>query len=299
MQKLLTNLFDFERDDSVGEVLYYRIFELFIAYWVLYFAWTWGFYILKIGDVVLPLGIATHIDISFMFENNLSLFNAGAMTVLVALGFFRISRWGYFGALLLLHLQYVTRFCLGEISHGSNVIGMVLLGMSVGTLIYTERKQVRRFVYGFSYFFLGLGYSSAALCKLVATGPLWVDGSNMWLWIAERTVDTFSIAGVASYNWVQQLALDFHPVATLILTFGLLTEFFGFLMWFKRTRIVIMILLIMMHVGILLSMKINFPANNVVLVLLALPWAAYIDRGLKMLDEVTFDKLKRASLRLT
>ncbi|GIV61044.1 MAG: hypothetical protein KatS3mg043_2133 [Rhodothermaceae bacterium] len=299
MNRLLKNLFDFERPETTGERLFYRLFELAVLYWVLHFAWDWGFYIQRIGEVVLPLGIAQYIDISFMFEHGVSLLNAGAITVAAALAFFRRWRYGYLAALLLLHLQYVSRFCLGEISHGSNIIGMVLVGMALAPLCFDDRDRQRRFVFGFSYFFLGLGYVSAAVCKLVASGPGWVDGRHLWMWIAERTVDTFSITGEIHYTWVQELALSAVPIATLILTFGLLAEFFAFLMWFKRTRPYIMTLLLTMHIGILLSMQINFPANNVMLLLLAYPWHAWIDRGLAHLGATAFERIRRASLRFT
>ncbi len=294
MKKLLTNLFDFEREETLGELLFYRVFELVMTYWVLLFAWEWGFYILKISDVVLPLGVANHLDISFMFAHHLSLFNAVAITGMMALGLLRLWRFGYLAALVLMHFQYAARFSLGEISHGSNVIGMALLGMALGMVLFRERKHMHRFVFGFLYFFLGLGYVSAAACKLVASGPLWVDGHHLWLWIAERTVDTFSLNGVIEHNALQQMILGSHTLATMILAFGLMTESLAFLMWFKRTRPWIMPLLIMMHVGILLSMKINFPANNVLLLLLAYPWGSWIERGLTHLNTEVFYRVGKA-----
>lgn len=298
MHTLLKNLFDFEREETPGEVLFYRFFELVMTYWVLYFAWKWGFYILRIRDVVLPLGLAAHVDVSFMFGHGLSLVNAAAITGLMGLGLFRRGRFAYLGALALMHLQYVARFSLGEISHGSNVIGMALLAMGLGAVLFRDRTRMHRFVFGFLYFFLGLGYVSAATCKLVASGPLWVDGTHLWLWIAERTVDTFSLSGTLSHNALQELILASRPLGTAILTFGLLTEALAFLMWFRRTRPWVMTLLIMMHVGILLSMKINFPANNVLLLLLAYPWGSWIDRGLAHLNQRTLSMVRRISLRL-
>jgi len=299
MKKLLTNLFDFEREETAGEILAFRLFELGMAYWVLHYAWTWAFYILKIGDVVLPLGIAQHIDISFMFSHHLSLFNAAAITILLGVGFFRLWRFGYVSALLLMHIQYTARFSLGEISHGANIAGMVLLALALGALFFRDSVHAHRFTYGFSYLFLGLGYMSAATCKLVASGPLWVDGHHMWLWIGERTVDTFSLSGQIDYNWLQELTLNHVSIATLILSFGLLTELFAFLMWFKRTRPWIMTLLIGMHIGVLFTMKISFPANVAMLLLLAYPWGSWIDKGLMRMNVSIFDRRKHGRLRFT
>lgn len=299
MNTLLRNLFDFERPFSPGERLFSRLFELAVIYWILYFAWDWGFYIQKIGDVVLPLGIANYLDVSFMFEHGISLVNAGLITVATALAFFRRWRYGYLTVLLLLHLQYAARYCLGEISHGSNIIGIVLVGMALGSMFFRDAGTRWRFIFGFSVFFVGLGYVSAATCKLIATGPTWVDGRHLWMWIAERTVDTFSITGRIEHTLVQKLALSAVPIATLILTFGLLTELFGFLLWFRRTRPYIGTLLFGMHVGILLSMQINFPANNVMLLLLAYPWGDLIDRALLHLRVPVAERIRSLALRYT
>jgi hypothetical protein len=272
MATFLPNLFGFDRTLTPGESLHHRAFEAFVVYWVVYFAWTWGVYIDKITDVVLPLGIAEYIDISFMFNGPAALVNAGLMTVSVLLGFIGIWKYGYLASLLFMHVQYVTRFCLGEISHGSNIVGICLLGLALGALAFDTRTRSMRFAMGFSLFSLGLGYTSAAICKLLATGPSWVDGSHLWMWIAERTVDTFSMTGAVEFTVIQELALTYHPVATAILMFGLVTELFGFLTWFPRTRLYIAVLLFAMHIGILLTMKINFPANNVAILVLGFPW---------------------------
>ncbi|MFQ5568192.1 MAG: hypothetical protein ACE5G0_00870 [Rhodothermales bacterium] len=298
-QKLLTNLFDFEREESVGEIIFYRLFELVVVYLTIRYAWRWGPYLGRLSDVVLPLGIAEYIDITFMFKNNLGIINAVAMTVLVIVGYLRLWRYSYLVTLFLFHLHYVARYSQGEISHGSNIVGIAVLALAVSTLAFKERKQIRRMVLGLCYFFYGLAYTSAALCKLGATGPAWVDGRHLWMWIQERTVDTFSRTGIVDLNGLQQLALDHSFVATAILVFGLLVEFFAFLMWFKRYRAAVITLVLGMHVGILLTMKISFSANVYLLFALAYPWALFIDRGLRRLNSTTFERIRKLSLRLT
>jgi hypothetical protein len=106
------------------------------------------------------------------------------------------------------------------------------------------------------------------------------------------------MTGVVDYSWVQELALEWYPIATMILVFGLLTELFGFLMWFKRPRVVIMSLLIMMHFGIGASMKIHFWPNTLTLIFLAFPWAYWIDLLLARLDSPFLEKVSRLSFRL-
>ena len=296
--KLLQNLFGFERKETVGEILFYRLFELFLIFWVIKYAWRWGLYMLRLEDVVLPLGIANYIDVTFMFSNHLSIVNAVLISALVVAGYLRQSRYAYFVALLLLHLQYVARFSLGEISHGSNFVGIVLLAVSLATIVFEHPQEVRRAALGLAYFFFGLGYTMAASCKLIATGPHWVDGRHLWLWIDERTVDTFSTFGEINLNLLQQVALDHYPFATMILMFGLFTELLGFAMWFKRSRPYITTLLICMHLGILFIMKISFSSNLYLLILVAYPWARLIDGGLQKVGAARLDKVRQRSTHL-
>ncbi len=297
IEKLLHNLFDYDRTETVGEIVFYRFFELFVVYWALIYAWEWGPYLSRLKDVVLPLGIAEYIDITFMFENNLGIVNAIVMTVMLAVGFLRLWRYGYLVAILSFHVHYAARYSQGEISHGSNLIGTTILFFAVATLAFQHRKEIRRTVLGMCYFFYGIGYTSAALCKIVATGPTWPAGRHLWMWIQERTVDTFSLTGSVDYNWLQQLALDHGFIATMILTFGLLVELFAVLMWVKRFRPIIMPMLAGMHIGIMVVMRLDFVSNTLLLVFLAFAWASLIDYGLRRLNVGTFDTIKKLSLR--
>ena len=295
--KLLYNLFDYEREETVGEILFFRAFEVVVVYWTLLFAWEWGPYLSRLSDVVLPLGIAEYVDITFMYQNNLGIVNAVIITVMVALGFLRIWRYGYLVALLAFHVHYVARYSQGEISHGSNIIGMTVLAFAVATLAFKHQKEIRRTVLGICYFFFGLGYTSAALCKLVATGPLWPAGRHLHMWIQERTVDTFSLTGTVDYNWLQVLALDYGIIATMILAFGLLVEALGFLFWFKKTRLYIGVLLAGMHIGIMVVMRLDFVSNTLLLFMLAVPLPLLINKALERLEGSTFERLKRRSLK--
>ncbi|MCG8377930.1 MAG: hypothetical protein MI865_00485, partial [Proteobacteria bacterium] len=243
------------------------------------------------------LGIAEYIDVRFMFDHSLGVVNAVLMTVLVLVGFFRLWRYAYLGTLLLFHLHYAARFSQGEISHGSNFVGTAVLLMAVATLVFQHRKEIRRATLGLCYFFFGLGYTTAALCKLGGTGLTWSDGRHLWMWIQERTIDKFSLIGTVEYNWLPELAIDHYLIATAILTFGLLTEFFAFLFWFKRTRPLAGTLLVGMHIGIWGVMRLTFSANTYMLFMLAYPFERLIDWGLRRLGEVRFEKIRELSLR--
>jgi hypothetical protein len=281
MKKLSQHLFDFARDETAGERLFFKLFEAMVVGLVVWTVWTWGFYILKIGDIVLPLGIARYIDISFMTRYNLSLFNAGLISLLLVAGFLRFWNYAYLGAFLLTHLQYAARYVLGEIPHSTNMLGMILLGLGLAMLAFKEPQYRHRFTLGFTYFFMGLGYSMAAVSKLVGTGFNWVDGHHLWLWLGEKGVDTLSKSGSLDYNWVQLLALDSYTLATAFLIFGLLAEASAFLMWWKPFRYPVMWVLLMLHIGIYMTMNIIFISSMYQLVFLGFPWAVGLDRLLK------------------
>jgi len=137
MNSLLKNLFHFEQEDSVGVQVFLRFFELFTVTYSIIYAWSWGRYILRISDVVLPLGLANYLPIELFFDSNLSLINASLITILATIAFlYRKFSWLYLIAFLLLHVQYVTRFSLGEIPHSSNLLGFSLLGLGLGFVFF-------------------------------------------------------------------------------------------------------------------------------------------------------------------
>jgi hypothetical protein len=282
MTYLLRNLFGFEVDETRGDRIFFRVLEAFIVGFTVYLAWTWALYTQRIEVVVLPLGIAQYVDISFMFDHGISVIVAALLTGALTLGFARISTGpAYLVALLLFHLQYVARYSLGEISHGSNMLGMSVMGLAVGFLVFRDPAFQRKFALGFIYFFVGIGYTLAAFCKLIGTGINWPDGRHLWMWINERGIDLLSTYGHFDPNIAQQLILADYRFGTMALAFGLLTEFFGFLMWFRKTRYLIVLMIIGMHMGILITMSIFFDAFTIQLILLGFPWAYWLDRRLR------------------
>ncbi|MGK7370290.1 MAG: hypothetical protein ACNS64_08740 [Candidatus Halalkalibacterium sp. M3_1C_030] len=291
MKSLLQNLFEFKEKDSIGVKLYLRLFELFTVGYTILYAWDWGFFILRISDVVLPLGIANYIDIEIFFGNFLPLIMAGLITVTaVTAFFFRKLKWLYLIVFLLLHVQYVTRFSLGEIPHSSNLIGFSVLGLGLASCFIKDKWNALSYAYGFLVFFVGLSYTSASISKLVASGITWVDGNHLWLWIAEKSADVLSAEGSFTLTWVQELALKSRFIATLILIIGLLTEMFAFLFWWKKLRPIITLLLIGMHIGIYYSMNIWFMSYLIELSIIGFPWYKLFNR---LDDKFQFQKKER------
>lgn len=295
-ETLSLQLFGDDSTETRGDRLYFRGVELFLAAYAFYFCWTWGIYIQQnISSVLLPLGLAQYIDVSFMFDHYVGPANAVLVGLLGAMGFFRLWRPAYLVALFLFHLQYVARYCLGEISHGSNLVGMGILGLGLALLAFRSESNRRRFTFGFLYFFIGLGYTSAGICKLIGTGITWPDGRHLLMWIAERKVDTISKFGAFEPTFIQDLVISDYRFGTLVLIFGLLVELFSFLMWWQKPRYIVLSLMVVMHIGIVLSMNIFFHASTYFLILLAIPWNRVIDYFLERLSRRSLPSITRSS----
>mgnify|MGYP006279547081 CR=1 FL=1 len=277
--RLARDLFGFDRPETQGERLHVRLVEGTIAAFAAYLCWTWGLYIQRnISEPHLELGVAQYIDVSFMFDHYVAVGNAVVIAILLLLGLLRAWRPAYFVAVVLFHLQYVTKNILGEISHGSNLVGMGVLGLGLAHLYFSDETNRRRFAVGFLYFFIGVGYTSAAVCKLVATGVTWAHGHHLWMWIAERKTDVISKFGAFDPNLLQEIVLTDVTWATAVLTFGHLSELFSFLIWWRPFRYPVMLMVVALHIGIWLTMNIFFTWTTILLALLALPWGTVYDR---------------------
>lgn len=288
MMRVLQNLFQLDDPDSVGTKIQLRAFEFFAVIYTLIYTWEWAFYIPRLSDVVLPLGMANYLDISVFFSNDISIYNAVLISLftLVPLLLKRV-RWLYAIAFVLFHLQHVARFSQGEIPHSANLVAFSLMGLGLAALFFKGMKKELSFAFGFTLFFFGLGYTSAAISKLVATGVTWVDGYHLWLWMGEKSIDILSLQGEFQYNWLQELAFNSRFLATLILSFGLITELLGFTIWFKKLRPYIVIMLIGMHIGIDLTMNIFFKTFTIQLIIMGFFWNRYINviPGVEALNE--------------
>jgi len=277
MRRFLHSMFEFDRPETRAEVVMARLIELFVVIATLNYAWKWGATMSGLQDVVLPLGVANYVDFSLLLGTSFGYINAGLITVLVGLSLTRVWSAGYLVSVVLLHVQYVGRYSLGEIAHSSNTLGMTLLAFALALFAFQREDLRRRMGMGLTYFFLGLGYTSAAFCKLVGTGPDWVDGRHLWMWIYEKSIDMYARTGVFELTFLQEFALDHVWIATAFLTIGFLTELFAFVMWWPRFRFVAVSAVIGLHFGIYLTMEIVFQVTTIELfLLLAYPLARYV-----------------------
>jgi hypothetical protein len=278
MTWFLRSLFGFEQPATTAERYFFAVFEGFVAVFTLKYAWTWAIYVQQVSDVVLPLGIANYVDVSVLFQSWTAYGVAGLLSLAVLLGWTRTWRYGYVVALLLLHLLFTARYSQGEIPHSSNVLGMTLLGLGLGLAAFDRERFRRRFTLGFAYFSIGIGYTSAAVCKLIGTGPHWVDGHHLQIWVYEKSVDVFAATGTFDFTFAQSLVLEYYWVATLFLVVGFVSESLAFLMWWPRFRIPVVLAVLGLHAGIYATMQIVFSVTTVELILLALPWACIAER---------------------
>lgn len=276
--RLVDELFDHGRPSTRGEHLHARAFELFVVVAAMQLAWDWGVYILRIGHIVLRLGMAQYLDPSFMYGTSASLYNAALISLLLIVGYLRRFRYAYLTAFCLLHLQYSARFVLGEIPHSANLVGMGVLAIALGAVLFGSGPSMNRFAIGFSVFFTGLGYTSAAVCKLVGTGLHWSSGRHLWLWIAEKHTDTVAKLGDVPLSFMQQWALSHEWVATAFLSFGLISEALAFTMWWRRPRPFTTLAVLGLHLGIFATMGILFSHAMIFVALIGFPWGHWIDR---------------------
>ena len=281
MPSLTETLFGFSRPVTRGERVFFRVFEAFVAGLAVYLAWRWAFYIPRISNVVMPVGLAQYVDISFLYVGRRAFLLASLLTVLATVGFLHLWRGAYLCVFLLLHLQYVARFSLGKIQHGSNILGLTLLALALAMLAFRSPTYRRRFSLGFTYFFVGLGYPISAFCKLVGTGLTWPDGRHMAMWIHEKSIDAFAQTGAFNFNLLQEWALNHWWIATAFLVASLLTELSGFLLWWRRFRLPVGMAILGLHLGIYAVVDILFLFGIMELVLLVFPRARWIDAPLE------------------
>ncbi len=272
------NLFEFDRAETPGAILFFKLFELFLVAFALKLAWTWTREIGVLRETFLTLGIANYVDPSLFYQTSLPMWMAAIATLCLIVGFFRWWRWAYLIAVALLHVLFAVRYTQGEIPHSSNLFVMSLLGLALASAFFEDGHARRRFTMGFTYFFVGLGYTLAAASKLVATGPLWADGLHLWMWIEEKSVDQMLRWGVVHLTWVQQIALESRFAATLSLLFGMVTESLSWLIWFRRFRVWVLLAIMGLHLGIYFSMQIVFELSFYQFGLLLLPLPALFDR---------------------
>ncbi len=278
MYKLVENIFEWERPLKEGKNYLFRLLEIILAGQIIIKAWDWSVYIYDLTEVILPLGIANYIDMTLFFGNSLSLINATLITLFLVIGFTRKWRYSYLIALILYHFQYAARFSQGEISHGANMGAMMLLSMGISFAFFKSDEDAIKSSFGLIYFFVGLGYVSAALSKLIGTGFYWSHGDHLRMWIAERGTDKLSQFGYFKLNFLQEFLLKHTWAATLTLSFGLLVEFFGFLLWFRKTRWIQTTLLLSMHFGILWTMNIYFSDYVYLLLIIGYPWDILLEK---------------------
>ncbi len=301
MTSPFNDLFETVLPDSRGGRIYFKVFELFVVVSAIHLAWKWAGYIPRLTDTVEPVGLAAYINLSFVVDPVVAWGMALALTASASTGFVRIrllGRYGYAVAFMLMLVLFAARFSQGKIPHSANLVGMAVLALALGMLLFRNAHDRARFVLGFTYFYVGLAYTLAGIAKLVGTGLTWPDGRHLWMWINEKSIDVFAKYGQLDLNWVQHLALDHRLFATAMLTFGWVTELTAFLLWWERFRRPLIVLILMLHFGIWMSMNIMFKLSIFELVILLLPLPMLIDRYGEKSARSIVDRLDTLTARI-
>jgi hypothetical protein len=270
-------LFDPDEPESYGQRIQALVFELVVVLRAEFELWNWSKIIPSQPGIPEPTGLAKLVDLTFMLNDFAAKANTALVGVFLLLGLTQRLRAGYLLAFVGFHLQYVVRFGLGKLQHSTNMLGFALLALAAAHLAYTDPVLRRKASTGLTVLLMSAGYMLAAFSKWRSQGLRWADGHNLWLWVREKRIDTLSAAGSPQLNAVQRLVLKNVYLATFFLAGGLLTETASSLMWWRRCRRWVMLALAGMHLGISAVMNIQFTANVLILLSLALPIAELVD----------------------
>ncbi len=292
MNKLFRNSFAFASEPGHGMRLHYKLFELFVFGCLIWFCFHWAAGMGTVSAVQSAGGLANYLPVEWMYGTFFPYINASLITLLLGLGFFRVMpKLTLTSSLLLVHFQYVARYTMGKLPHESVFLGMALLAIVLAVWMIPSPRDRIRFVFIFLLFFMGLGYVMSGFVKIIGTllvnpDGFWSDGRHLWLWIASRQVSVLTAEGSFNPGLLQVIAQKSWFLATAMLTYGLIAELLGFLLWFDRTRWISAVLLIGLHTGIGMVMGLFFPFFIAQLVFVGFRWDIVLNSlpGLRIRD---------------
>lgn len=276
--RLFEKVFELDVPLTEGEKKVFGLFEWFVVLTMTGFAWDWSLKATGSDGAAFAAWAAEHQFMGLSGQALVSI-NAALITALLAMGRFRNdTRVAYLAAIPLLHLQLLARYAPGPGLHHSYLPGMMLLALATAFLLFRSPQQRMRFGLGMSYVFVAIAYTLAAASKVRQSGLAWLDGDNLLMWLTRNQVHRISKEQSYEFNVLQEYVMDNPVLGTVVLSPGLVVESLAFLFLFKRIRPYYAALLLMMHVGIAGLMKIYFPFNMAILLILGFPWARFFDK---------------------
>ncbi len=283
MITLFKHSFRFTDHPTPGMKLHYKLFELFVYACLVWFVMHWAAGMATLTSQHSAGGLAHYFPVEWMYGTIFPWINATIITLLLLFGFFRVMpRLLLTSAFILIHFQYVARYTMGKLPHESVFLGMALLAFVLAVWVIPKPSERIRFVFVFLLFFMGLGYVMSGFVKIIGTflvnpESFWSDGRHLWLWIASRQVSILTAEGTYALNFMQKMAQINWYLATAMLTYGLVAELLGFLLWFDRTRWIGAVLLIGLHTGIGMVMGLFFPFFIAQLIMTGFRWDRLLD----------------------
>jgi hypothetical protein len=261
-----------------------------------YLMWTEFFFGIAQAAQTMPKGLAHWMDLSFLQDPNIFptlkiIF--GLALLLWVFGKFSVIACAYL--LFLISAVGSLRNSYGNIHHGTQIIGMVMLGWLVGyawrlwqtdsprpwlnRLLSPERKD-HEFATFLALQAAAGTYVIAGVSKLVNSGWAWITGlTNLSLHVEKIGYQHYLGTGdISRYDHAKDMAtmLAAHPTATVwIVGSGLFFELGAFwAVWSRAHAFIFGIILWIMHVQIVWLMQLEFPMNSWVLAVLFInmPW---------------------------
>jgi hypothetical protein len=261
--------------------------------WVL---WSEFFFGIAQAAQTMPVGLAHFLDLSFLQVTETFLLLKGIFGVALLLwvvGVLPALATGYM--LFLIAAVGSLRNSYGNIHHGTQVMGMVVLGCfcaHVWCLLRSEpaHRRLRRFLLAdhnaqqtalwWATQAVAATYVVAGVSKLQISGLDWLTGlGNLPLHVEKIGYQHYlGDGGVYRYEHAKEMAamLASWPMATYVVVgSGLFFELFSFFALFSRWHAAVFgVILWVMHVQISYLMQLEFPMNNwaLLLLLINVPW---------------------------
>lgn len=200
----------------------------------------------------------------------------------------------------------------GAISHVYQVITFILMAQCGWALYYHVRKWIGRphhFYHGQTTLGMEVFVSQSAVAAIYLTTAITklIRSDGTWLWqIRKIGVDLEKTWSQDYYNelattapawavWMRDLVTEKPLMAVLLFAPGLLAEFFAFLgIYGRRLALVMGVLLVILHVGAIYVMRLEFQQNIWCLVIFFINAPYWVHVILKRNAKISHQRARRA-----
>jgi hypothetical protein len=255
-----------------------------------YALWTSFFFGIAQAAQTMPVGLAHFMDLSFL--QHTPTFEALRWGFAIALGLWVMGvctplATGYM--LFLMSAVGSLRNSYGNIHHGTQVVGMTVLGYFCGYVWHwlktdTARSRLKRFLFADSAAHqtatwwalqaVAATYVVAGASKVIISGFGWITGLvNLPLHVEKIGLQHyFGLGDISRYEHAQDMAAmlaQWPTLMVIVVGSGLFFELFAFWALYSRWHAAIFgVILYIMHLQIIYLMQLEFPMNHWAILLL-------------------------------